>query len=129
MTKAVSNIVLRNFLNVFKLIMFNFVNPSLWSYRGFLCNNEAKSTRRVLYWPKSFFFFVKRTVVLSNFESYLSLLKLPEFMTLRILKHAYMHLLLYPQPFCSFNETTSSDQIYILHTTTFPPLFNPWPTT
>ena len=44
--------------------------------------------RRVLYRQESFDFFQIRTVILGNFESYLSLLNFPEFMTLSVSKNA-----------------------------------------
>ena len=45
--------------------------------------------RSVLFRKKNFDFFQERTVVLGNFESYLSLLKSPESMALIVSKHVY----------------------------------------
>ena len=39
---------------------------------------------------ENFYFFQKWPIVLGNFESYLSLLKSPEFMPLIVLKHVYI---------------------------------------
>ena len=53
-----------------------------------LCSNEGKSTQRVLFGMKSFEFFREWTIILGNFENYLSLLRSPEFVFLSVSKDA-----------------------------------------
>ena len=71
--------------------------------------------RRVLYKQKSFDFFQKRTIVLIDFESYLSFLKSPEFRIWGVQNMLTTHLLLHSelstQPLPSFKETTLLHQI------------------
>lgn len=82
---------------IFKYCIFVIVHITYFcdAQQSYLCygfiggNNKGTSMSRVLYRAKNFDFFQKQTVVLGNLESYILLLKSPEFMNLSVSKYTY----------------------------------------